>query len=506
MNKSTVLAKIKENRIPLILSLIHWIITFFTDRMVFTVAPLSQPLQYIPCKILLLLLLFFCWRAILKPSENTKKILKFALLYFIPIIAVLIFKLPEGFLSNDESLIFAEASALSNYTWFSYLTTWYYIICMMLIPSWLGPILVKVAIQVLVAGYCVFRLSSYLDFRYGKFLYLPFLIPPVLAYTTSAHRIPVYFLLYIFLIFSLLMDKVEKKAISLSKLFWLLPLGAVLTQWRTEGIYLAISLPILLLLSYQELRKKKSCLLLILFSLLAQYIVSVPQNGLLPSRMDDKANNRMAPFYAYTVTNMYRNGLNLEENAEDLEKIDRYLDLSIVEDINRELGDINYEDVLILYYPGFTGVRENATGEDYLAYTEGCKNLFFKNPGVFFRTRIGALHYSAMPYRIEWTQGGAKGLALFLVSIVKTLAYCLYPALLLLVILALYSLIKRRWFTFFMTGGLCGHFLIVFVLAPASYFKYYFPIYMTMYFYLALILISAVRNHFHPEEKVSFLV
>ena len=494
-----------KNRISLIIALIHWIITFFTDKFIFTVSPIAEPLNYYPCKILLFILLFVIWRAVIRHTPETMSILKYAAIYFVPIIAVLIFKLPEGFLSNDETLIFQEASNLASYTWFYYITTWYYIISMMLIPAWFGPILVKVAIQLLVCGYVVHRLSKYLSAKYGMIQYLAFMIPPVLAYTTSAHRIPVYFLLYLFLLFTLLMDKLEEKSITRAKLLWILFLGAVLTQWRTEGIYFAVILPILLFLTYPDLRNKKSAITLLVSALIIQYIVAIPQNGILPNRMNDKANNRMGPFYAYTITNMMRNGLDREKNKDDLEKVAHYLNLDTIDAINNDLGNINYEDVLILYYPGYTGKIETATTEDYELYTEGCRNIFINNPDVLLRTRIGAFDYAATPYDIKWEQGGIKGFALFIVSIVKTIAYNLYIPHIILALLCLYSLIRRRWFTFFMTGGLIGHFIIVFILAPASYFKYYFPIYFTMYFWLILIFISLLWNRFNPDKKFSFI-
>ena len=245
-----------EAIISLILSFLHCFITFFTDKSVFIVTAKEEPFNYFICKFLLFTLLFFIYRSLYriifcKDRKNCTEfqVLKYALPYLVPVIAVLIFKLPQGFLSNDESLIFKEASNLASYTWFYYITTYYYIVCMMLIPSWLGPILVKVLIQLLVCGYCVFRLSRFRGFSYGRFLYLAFLLFPVLAYTTSAHRIPIYFLLYLFLIFTLLMDHLEKIPAQRSKLFGLLILGAVLTQWRTEGIYLVGVIPILLIIT-----------------------------------------------------------------------------------------------------------------------------------------------------------------------------------------------------------------------------------------------------------------
>nr|MCR5673756.1 hypothetical protein [Lachnospiraceae bacterium] len=77
----------------------------------------------------------------------------------------------------------------------------------------------------------------------------------------------------------------------------------------------------------------------------------------------------------------------------------------------------------------------------------------------------------------------------FALSIVKSLSYDLFIPVGFAAILLVYSLIKRRWLTFFVTGGLACHWFIVFVLAPASYFKYYFPVFIISYFYGIALLI-----------------
>lgn len=503
----------KSNGILLFLSLIHWLITFYTDQFVFDESPSLHKMNYIICKIILLFLLFFLYRSIyrivfFKNRKDTIEyhVAKYALIYLIPIIAVLIIKLPQGFLSNDETLIFKEASGLASYTWFYYLTTYYYIITMMLIPSWLGPILVKVILQLSICGYCIYRLSRYKNFKYGKLLYLAFLLPPVLAYTTSAHRIPIYYLLYLLLIFLLLMDTIEQIAPTRTKITGILILSAVLTQWRTEGIYLIVLVPILLLIVYKDLRTKQQIIKIIIGSLLIQYLFTIPQNGaLLPARLDDQAENRMGPFYAYTITNMYRNGLDLEKNSSDWKEINRYLNTDTIVGINDYLGDTNYEDVLILYYEGYTGTRPEADSNDYMAYVNACKRIFINNPYVLLKTRIGAFCYASTPYHFVWPTGGIKGLISFAISIIKVFAYNLYIPHILLICLWIYSIIKRKWYTFFVTSGLCCHWFIVFILAPASYFKYYFPIYMTMYFYFILVLIGIIYSHYHKDDKLTFI-
>ncbi|MBQ5534050.1 MAG: hypothetical protein IIU07_01975 [Lachnospiraceae bacterium] len=471
------------------------------DRRTFETAPIEALHNYIPCKILMFVAVFafagFLTKAVLDRSSLSRRVLIFAILYFVPMILVLVYKIPEGFLSNDESLIFAEASRLADYTWFYYITTWYYIVSMMLIPAWTGPIIVKVIIQCLTAGYALARLYRFMEgSRKALLLYAAFILPPILAYTTSAHRIPIYIFLYVLFMYILFMDRLENAPFTWTKALPMLFLMAVLTQWRTEGIYLAVFGPALMIVSYPSIYRKdrvRNTVRLLLLSFLIQYIVAIPQYGLIPSRMEDKAANRMLPFYAYTVTNMYRNGLDTDDpaNIDALEKIDRYLNVDTIAAINDHLGDINYEDALILYYQGFDGRRTDADDGDYMAFVEGSKELMQHNPDVLMRTKWGSFDYAATVY--DPVLG--FGLLSFVISLVKTVAYNLYAPMILLIAFFIYALVKlkkRAWTSvFYVLLSLCllSHFAIVFILAPASYFKYYFPVYFTTYFFAILLTI-----------------
>ena len=498
--------KIKK-AVPPLITIIWVAASLYYDRYTFAVEPLSAAQNYIPCKLLMAAAVYLAAAFVVKAlSDRTSfewQMMKYALICFLPLILVLIYKLPEGFLTNDETLIFSEASNLADYTWFYYLTTWYYIITMMLIPSWLGPVIIKVVIQCFTAGYAVARLHRYLmGAKRAYIIYAAFLLPPILAYTTSAHRIPIYIFLYVLFMFMLFMDRMEGRELTRSRAFFLLMLMAVLTQWRTEGIYLACLGPLMILVCYPSLYQGRknpagriACL--VILSFIIQYAVAVPQYGLIPSRMGDKAANRMLPFYAYTVTNMYRNGLDLTDsrNRAAWEQVDRFLDVDIIAAINDDLGEINYEDSLILYYEGYDGRREGAEDDDYMAFVEGVKELMNNNPDVLLRTKWGSFDYAATVYDPVFGQGTAS----FAVSIVKTISYNLYLPMLLLMIMFVWSLIRVKERVFFLMMSIClfSHFFIVFVLAPASYFKYYFPVYFTMYFFAILLFVL----HPHLSDK-----
>ena len=512
------------------LSFIHQIWTYFADKRIFTVPPSENMTDYVICKICAFIAAWFfyymLWQLIMDRNrrDNTvTRVLTSALPYLLVIIVVSALKLRGGYLSNDETLIFENAVSLTHYTWFYYITTYYYIISLMLIPHMYGPIFVKLILEYLVIGYVVLRVSDYYRAKsdgrliskpvrvgYGSLIMLLFLLYPVIAYTTSAHRLPIYFLLYLFMMVMLLFDKLEKATLTVPKTSFLLILNAVLTQWRTEGIYLAVLVPILIFLTYENirlnkdrtvrLRKSVPAVLIILAGLLIQYLVSIPQNGLIAKERGAAADDRMKPFYAYTITNMYRNGLDMDKNAGDLAIVDRYISMESLDAINEYYGDINYEDVLILYQPGFIGVREDAGVTEYYDFVKALKNIFKNNPQVFIRTRIGAFKYAALPYHITFTGTDVRSLLSFAISAVKTVSYNLFIPLVIILLLLFYSLIKGRWFSFFVMGGLLAHWFIVFILAPASYFKYYFPVYITAYLYLFLLIIEQIYNKKHPVK------
>lgn len=477
-------------------------ISFYTDRFMFVFPEKGDGrytmalTDYCICKVLAFIVLFATAYAVIrlirsggKEREGIAGVVKCALPYLPVVAAVIVIKLPAGFVTNDEYAICESATNLVHDTWFNYMTVYYYIVSFMILPFKYSPVILKALIQLITAGYCVYRSKEYFTGRSGLFMYILFLLYPVIAYTVSAHRLPIYFLLYLLVIVKMTFDLLEKKDISGRGLAVLLVAGAILTQWRSEGIYMLVLLPILLFITYPRLRNKKAGILLIVSYLAIQYVLSIPQNGALPAGIGGAANDRMKPFYAYTITNMFRNGLDTGKNTGDLAKIDEYIPLESFDRINEYYGDINYEDVFILYKEEFGGVREDADYTQYWEFSESCKRVFLNNPDVFLRTRWGAFCYAAMPYHITFTGSGLRDLISFAVSVIKTITYCLYIPTVFTVCMLVYSLARRRWFSFFVSGGVAAHWFLVFVLAPASYFKYYFPVYITAYFYMIFMLI-----------------
>lgn len=545
-----------------VIALVHVIISFFTDKLIFSFPQKTDEsayrffmIDYPVCKIILFVALFylytFIYKAFICKEDNTvRKIVKCAAPYLFIMIPVCIFKLPKGYLTNDETIILDNALKLTHYTWFTYITAYYYIVSIMAIPFKYAPILVKLIIEYVSVGYIVFRFKNYFENRtnnnitgdaafawesesfvekyhlrekilrgsrlrikhdakrheikYYWISYVLFLLYPVIAYTTSAHRLPIYYLLYLVMVVTLIFDCIEKNELTASKCFWLILLGAVLTHFRTEGIYLAVLLPILMFLTYKNIRNIKAAAVVIVMTLVLQALVYIPQNVIGMKDLSASATDRMKPFYGYTIVNMMRNGLDREKNAEDLAIVDKYISLDAIDKINDYYGDINYEDSLILFEGEYYGVREEADMTEFFNYAIALKNIFKNNIGVFIKTRIGAFVYAAIPYHINF-EPGLKGFVKGLFSIFKSLSYNIFIPFVSIIVICLYSLFRKRWFTFFLTGGLIAHWFIVFILAPASYFKYYFPVYTCGYLYLILLILQAVYNK-KALKKITFIM
>lgn len=491
----------------LLAAIIHTAITFGTDAFIFDRIDMGNPAyvlkvtDYFTGKLIVFaaLLAFYSFIFRLIKNRQDKRIsddwrILHAGLCYLPVIAVVAaLKLPQGFLTNDETAIFNNAITFTHDTWFNIMTTYYYIASLMIIPVKYGPIIVKMIIEFFVVGYTVFRFRRHFKNKWANLSYLLFCLYPVVAYTTSAHRLPVYFLLYLLMMCKFVFDAMENEPLSRGARLGMLFLGAVLTQWRTEGIYLAVLVPILMFTVYKELRNAKQLLVTIVLSLLLQVLLWIPQNGLF-SDVDGAANDRMKPFYAYTITNMMRQGLDRSKNADDLDVVDRYLSIEAIDAINEHYGDINYEDVLILYQEGFVGVREGASVEDFVNYSDALKRIFVNNPDCFLRTRIGAFGYAAVPYHLISYEGGIKSVLMCIFAAAKSFLYNLFIPFGIIIVLLIVSLFKKHWVEFFICGGVLCHWFIVFILAPASYFKYYFPMYIMAYFFVILIVVRAISH------------
>ena len=147
---------------PLIAGSLHWLATFFLERRILIVSPAEHLLDYCLCKAVLWGILVgfwgFIWKGLFAPHRTKNREFR-VLLFALPCLAALVIYLflhhsftPPG----DELNLFNAATKLDSFAfWFNYPSGYYWIMGIMLIPHEMGPTVIKLLIQALVAGYCL---------------------------------------------------------------------------------------------------------------------------------------------------------------------------------------------------------------------------------------------------------------------------------------------------------------------------------------------------------------
>ncbi len=466
-------------------ALLYWLASFYLERFAFTPgAAAGRLFTYICVKLAALaviyaLLLFFTDAL---TGLRAKTPAAMTLIYTLPV-----FLLVTGFWSvtdsypltyGDQFNILNAAYEYSNMGgFFNYMTTGFFMVAMNIVPSGAFAVIFKIFAVSLAVGYCVFRMRRLTGSVWCLLLYLPFLLPPGLYLSYNIHRCPIYAPLYLAFSCLLICDHIEKRELTRGKFLLLCFVIAVLTQWRSEGIYLLVLGPILLYAAYRPKLSARQKAAAAAVMLGAQLIVFIPQR--METAASDSSKDRALPLYEYLITNMERKGLDKEKNAADLAIIDRYVSVDAIHLLNEENGDFNYGENLIIY----GGLREGSTEQDKANFTAAVRRIVLKNFGVYLRTQLGAWSYITTE---EFHDRRMDEISNIFQNLYVPTAW--------LLALWIYTLVKKKWCLWFMTSAHLGHMLITTALLPASYFKYYYSEYLYAIFTALLCLLLFIKG------------
>ncbi|MBR4308003.1 MAG: hypothetical protein IKT58_00255 [Oscillospiraceae bacterium] len=468
--------KVKEKRLPLILTLFLWLLSFYTEGFYFTVARGSHLLTYCACKVVLFLGVFlfleFLIRAIRTPEDPSRVILAYSGIYLILLLGWL-FKMMPHTLQGDELNIYNHGKELDAMAyWFNYFTGYYWISCSMLFPFQLGAVFVKVVLHALVIGYCTYRLSKAASPRAALLLFLPYLQPFVLDLGCSAHRLPIYGILYLFLGAKLFFDHKEGKSMDRKTLVLLSVVIAILSFWRTEGLYLTVAGPILVLVAYRvpvkgqlsRLWKPALCYFLILV------LVALPQLAAYMDKNKPSVIVRSEPLCGYALANMLRNGL--EEGdipPEEYAAIDRYISFRDLEEFNQTNGDRAYAHAMVMSL-----ASGDADFEVREAFCDAVKSLILRHPFIYLRSQWNSFRYTSSQY--DYLRGKTEYLRYF--------SYRQWIPLILCLCFLVYGLLRKKYVTLLLSLCAVGNWALVTALMPAAYAKYFYVDYLLGYFFL----------------------
>lgn len=482
MNKLT--GWCSKNRLALIAGGAHWIVTFFLERMILTVSPLESIFNYTLCKLILLGVLVGFWRFLLRAllQKGTRE--RSILLYALPYLAVLLlwlFLYHPFTLVSDELNLFTRATQLDSFAyWFNYFSGFYWIMGIMVIPHHMGPVFIKLLLQALTCGYVLARQRQRSGRRTTLLVYVLFLLPFVLDQGISAHRLPTYGLLYLYLAAKLLYDRLDTVQLDTKTFVLLVSILAVLAIWRSEGVYLAPLGLILIKVAYRIKLDKHVVTKIALYALIFA-LIAAPQLKAYSQADGPSLSLRTKPLCGYLLCNMYRNGLTDANLGADYASIDAYLPISAIHEQNALIGDGNYARASIMSY-----VREGISYDVQEEFVSAVKRVILAHPIIYIKSQLGAFHFLAAQYPLT-LQSGVLGL-------ISNLSYQVWIPSALVLLFALIALIRKKWLTFWLCGaGICN-FGIVLALMPAAYAKYFYADYLLGYFLLLVGLIWLING------------
>lgn len=488
----------KETWGILALTCYTWIATFLSEKYIFYIEErAAYPGDYILCKglqfVFLFLLYRFVYRALIDKNREKNeeyRIAGYALVYLLFIIVYYLIKAKLEF-RGDELNIFTSARAYQDMSgWFNYQTGYFHMISLMTFPVYHGPVIAKFILQSLIIGYLCFRYRKYYA-NYGFLLiYVLFMgSKAMLGQGMNMSRTPIYGIIYAFFIGKLLFDYLEQRETGRWNLIGMSIIGALMTQWRNEGIGLLVFLPVIYLLAYRERRVLKTVLVM----LAVQLLVFIPQAVDTYAADETFVTTRMRPFYNYVMTNMLRNGLDREEYREELAAVDKYVSIEAIDRINEDFGRNAYDDEYVFWMEGYKGIREEATLQDYVNYTEAAMKIIVGEPLLFAKSQIGAWNYTSTRY---FPTSKSK-----LSQWYRFFSFELYVPTLVTLLVFIGALIKKRWFHFFLTGAVLCQTGITVILMPAAIFNYFYVIYVCGYLYLSCCLIYYFKKQRCRSEK-----
>lgn len=281
-------------RLFLCMAFLHWGITFYTDRFIFTITN-ERLWFYILMKIISFVLIVVMWMKIAdvitkcrKKDKKTIHRLAYGCSYVAILFLILLFVWP-GIWRTDEFGVLGNVIALQIYWWQHFLTSIFYILSFMLIPNPVGVIIVQIILVCVGFGY----IAELFEHRTGKewsgfLLLLPFCIPSVIMFQLYPMRITLYSILELVIVFFIYEHLQNNKQIEWIHIVWLALGTVVLANWRTESIYYAILLPLYFIFFLNKIilkRKQLFCYLITVF-ILSIFIWRIQSEGLHNDRND----------------------------------------------------------------------------------------------------------------------------------------------------------------------------------------------------------------------------
>ena len=501
---------------------IHFLITFIND-LLFINRTTSNIVNYIIVKISLLLFLIIIYYLIFKVLNNKDKklILKIFLLLFIPLL-ILFFLIYPGIWSSDtfDYLKFSKTCDFLYYL--HYITSIYYSLALSILPLAISVPLLQIFLYSLVVTYIIYNLIKIFDIKkwYKYLLYIVFILPMTLFYAIYPNRPCIYGVLYLLFISILLFKIYKKESLSKKEIIQLLVLSSLLATLRSEGIYLIIFSPLIISILTSN-KKIINALKIFLMSFVLFFIISLPQN--INTIYKDKTYNikRFIPSIVNPLGWMIDNGANITKedynNINKIINIDKLLEYPVLNDsrcmwLNNctNIDNITTEELNMMKKSYISFILNNkklylqAKYKTFLLASGFTQNSTLVNYNIFDRTDESVTTF-LNDYKLtkpinkdlrEKVTSLLEGKSMHSHDPLKSYLYInnLIIPIITLFITCIILLLKKQIKYLILLVCPLGHALMIFLTAPASYFTYYYPVYLVGYFILLFDIIVLIKK------------
>ncbi len=460
--------------------------------------------------------------------------LKIAGIYLIINVALFILVYP-GFWMWDELYVQSLAKEYSLVAWQHIFTNIYHTLCLYLIPTGIGVVIIQILGSSFAVGYLTTKIGALLTKKYWLkwIVFALFLTIPILVNNLYPLRLTAYSYIELIVLFRVLLLLLNK-AVSNKPIieFSVLSTAIVLLMfWRTEGIFLIILLPILAvkLGIYKRANIRKistwAATLYILGILgLSQFATNYTSD---PKYQLTAIFNPLAVMVANDATSPnIEKDYQVIENFKNIEEIKKFASASsldalwsgssLKEGYEHHLDELKmvYLDLIIHNPLKFLearwetfiatnaltddptqvgrGVRfaDRAPGEIKDGYTRFYEENLFSQPLNFDLKLFITEKLLFLTPTNEHTESGARKINEF-----ARYVWTVLPTLLLLSALGIITLIKKEWPWLLMVAIEFMRSGLIFITAPDNFFMYYFPIYMTGSFIVLLYIIFKIDTH-----------
>lgn len=507
--------------VSIIVSCTQVLVSFYTDRFIFSGIQSQYVGYFIFDKIVYLVMAFAFWAWIIKATlgGGYRKqsfgwlLMKASSIYMFIFLICIICVYPMIEFGGDIPFFIEPAKEYRLSGGLHWISTLLYVIGYMAFPIRGGATILMCIMSSVSYGYVLVKARE-LDVS-KKWLVLMFLPPFIMEgiYPTRLTMMTLVFIVYFTWLYS---NYINKEELTKKKIFLFLIYTGMLSVWRMESKYLLLFAPILLMLAFRQKFTKKLLLKYFILVLIAHMIFNIPDKFKEKITIEQ----RLIPIVGYVLPLMEMEGVNWSK-TDQYDVLNGYLNMDNMTIHEAELGiELYRADYLAALGDVFRYDEASVSMKEY-AWTavKACLIHPIEYLNVRLKSFVITANGSTFPFygsinNEDGSENTAREICLYIlngnrltgidtvhgnvwsviwrniVSFSKYLTWQLWLTLFGMFYIVIYTIRKRDIFTLFYACGLWVFTGIVFLFCPACGFKYYWPVYTFVILFFLLVLKS----------------